>query len=420
MKRTRAGMLGVTMCVAAFAVAWLLAPATAVALVQRTGNTVVVSDTIDDDLYAFGNTVEVPGDVSGDVVAFGQNVTISGDVSGDVITAGQNVRVTGRVGGTIRAAGSDVEISGPVTHDILAAGQTVRITSGGSAGRDAAVAGNVVTVEGTIGRNVLASAQTVQIASKVGGDVSAQAGNITVAQGAEVAGNLTYWSDNKASVSGTVRGTVTRHPAPQPQNKRGSGSAAGIFLLAALGWIRSLIGIALFGLLFVLLAKGLAERSVETTLARPWPSLGIGFATLAAAFPAAVLVFVLGLLVGGWWIAFVLLTLVWLIALGGFVTGATALGKLLLDRMRGASTHPLLSMLPGVAIIWVVGLIPLIGWLGGFAALLFGTGAVVLSIWGRGAEPPAAAGMPLAPPPPEPVMMAGSTTEPGPGGPAQP
>ncbi len=120
----------------------------------------------------------------------------------------------------------------------------------------------------------------------------------------------------------------------------------------------------------------------------------------------AALVFFTGLLFGGWWISFVLLTAVWLLALVGVIVGALALGRLLLRWMH-RELHPLLAMGLGIVVIWVVGAVPFVGWLLGFAAVTFGTGATALALWGRAASPAApevqvyAAPQPVQPPYPQ-------------------
>ena len=88
--------------VATLVLGLVLAPASALAFTQRTGDNVTVTGPINDDLYVTGANIDVTSDVTRDVVAFGQDITISGDVSGDVISAGAMVNVRGSVGGSVR------------------------------------------------------------------------------------------------------------------------------------------------------------------------------------------------------------------------------------------------------------------------------------------------------------------------------
>lgn len=368
-----------------------LAPASASAFVQRSGNVVTVAEPVHDDLYVFGSDVEVTGDVDGDVVAFGQNIVISGDVAGGVITAGQSVRVTGSVGGSVRAAGSDISIEGKVAGDVLAAGNAVRISSAGTVGRDALLGGAQVSVDGTVGRNVLASAGQVTISAPVGGDVTADVSRLTIASGASVAGGVTYYSDATASINGSVAGP-TRHFPPRNERQRTTQlDTTGVVLLALLAWARGLVGMALFALIVVLGARRVVERAAEEGCRkRPWPSLGIGAGILAVAFPVAGLVFLIGLLIGGWWISFAWMAVVWLLAAAGLVVGALAVGGWLLRRMGASVVRPLPAALLGLLAVWIVAAVPFVGWLGGLAAMMLGMGALVLAAYARqGALPEA-------------------------------
>ncbi len=389
----------------AFAFVLLVAvamPSTALAFVQRSGEAVTVSENIDDDLYVFGSAVNITGNVTGDVVAFGQSVTVSGEVSGGVIAAGQSVRIQGPVGGTVRAAGQNVEIAGAVGGDALLAGATVNVAPGGGIARDLLVGASAVSLGADVGRNVLAGAETLSIASAVGGMVTADATDLTVTDAGSIGGDLTYYSDKEARVSGEVGGTTVRHPArtEKPRKERPAPSPVASFGWVVLGWIQSLIGMALFGVLAVVALRRFATVAADEVVARPLPSIGIGFGVLALVFPVAGFVFFLGLLVGGWWIACVLTAIVWLLALVGMVIGALASGRWALARMGQESVHPILATLFGVAVIWVIGAIPFIGWLAGFTAMLFGMGAIVLMAYGT--PKATAAAEPVAAPPASP------------------
>ncbi len=362
----------------------LALPIQAFAFQQRAGDNVVVSTPVSDDLFLFGANIEVSAPVDGDVFAFGQNITISADVSGTVVTAGQTVRVTGNVTNSVRAAGQDIQISGNVGRDLMAAGATIRLAQGGSVGRDVAAAGQTLELDGDVGRNVQAGVGSLTIASRVGGDVTAEVSELTVMDTGLIEGNLDYTSANQASIQGEVQGSTTRHE-PQVRTQPERNPAVGVFF-GVLGWIRGLIGVLLLGTAVMLLSRNRLTVVSDTLAARPWPSLGFGLLVLFAVWPVAGMVFGLGLLIGGWWISFVLLAVVWLLALLGLIVGGLALGKLILGWMH-ADLHPILAMGLGILVIWVVGAVPFVGWLLGFAAVAFGTGAALLVAFRRPPTP---------------------------------
>src|SRR5207247_5466670 len=91
---------------------------------------------------------------------------------------------------------------------------------------------------------------------------------------------------------------------------RGTGAVAAGFL----GWLRGLIGFFVLGVLLLLLLPRFSTRSIDTLRAEPWASLGIGAAILVVTPIVALLVFIVGLLLGGWWLGLLLIPL-WILAL---------------------------------------------------------------------------------------------------------
>lgn len=364
----------------------LALPATAMALTLRQGDSVTVAsgETIADDLYAFGGTIRIDGIVDGDVVAFGQIVVISGQVRGSVITAAQTVRIDGTVDGSVRAAGSMVDVDGTVNGDVLAGANQVTVT--GDVKRDLAAGAQDVSVMGVVGRNVMAGSDSLTIAGKVGGDVQAQSTNVTVASQGTVAGNLDYTSAKEAVVQGGVSGTTSRHEPPA--QAQGGGGAAGTILGAVLAWIQSFVGFLLLGLLMVFALRGTMTDGSQAVADRPLPSIGVGLAVFFGAPMAAGFVFVVGLFVGAWWLAFVFFAVYWLLLLAGLIVGSLAVGRAIL-RMSSAGREPVLAQafVLGLAAVWVVAAVPFLGWLAAWAVMMLGTGALVLVSTGRHRKP---------------------------------
>ena len=369
---------------AAIAVAGALSsvPLQAAAADLRQGNDVTVGsgETINDDLYAAAGTMTVDGNVNGTVILAGGTLTIAGTVSRDVIATGGTITVSGRVGGSIRAAGGNVTVNAPVEQDVVVAGGTIDIGSHATIGRDLVIAAGTATVSAPIARNVVMGSGTLTLHGRVGGTVRGNVDHLKL-DGAKVAGSLDYTSNNQVELvnGGAVAGTTTRH---QPVPRDGAN--------AFLGWLRALIGIAALGLLFVLFLPRLSVRSIDTLRAQPWASLGIGAAILVATPIAALIVFIIGLLIGGWWLGLLLIPF-WILALAlGWVVSGFLLGRVVFARLGWGAYHDALALLAGLLILAVVTIIPLIGWLIGLAAFVFGVGALGLAI-SRWAQPMRAA-----------------------------
>ncbi len=368
-RRWLATLFGSIIIAAMFA--WLPRPAAAADLRQGTDVTVARTETVNDDIYAGAGTISIEGTVNGNVVAGGGTVTVSGNVTRDVIVGGGTINVTGHVGGSIIAAGGTLTLNGPVAHDIVVTGGMIDIGSGATIGRDLVVAGGTATVSASIARRVQMSSGSLTLRNRVGGDVRGKVDHLKL-DGAQIGGNLDYTSDNPVElVNGArVAGTTTRHT---PLDSRGTGNGF-------LNWLRELIGILALGLILIFLFPGISTRAIDTLRAQPWLSLGIGAAILIIPPIVALIVFIIGLLIGGWWLG-VLLIPIWILVLAiGYVVSGFLVGRLLFARLGWAGYHDALALLGGLVVLTLVGLLPVLGGFVGLAALVFGAGALALVV----------------------------------------
>jgi hypothetical protein len=340
----------------------------------RQGSDVTIgpNETVNDDIYAGAGTVSISGTVNGNVIAGGGTITLSGNVARDLIVAGGNINVTGRVGGSIIAAGGNITVNGPVAQDIVVTGGMIDIGSGATIGRDLVVAGGTATVSAPIARRVHMSSGNLTLRNRVGGDVRGRVDHLKL-DGAQIGGNLDYTSNNSVQLlnGARVSGTTTRHTPTD----RGGGAGDGF-----LGWLRGLIGIFALGLLLIFLLPGLSARAIDTERALPWASLGIGAAILVVTPIVALIVFVIGILIGGWWLGALLIPLWILVLAAGYAISGFLLGRLIFARLGWGRYHDALALLGGLFVLTVVGLIPVIGWLVSVAALVLGAGALALVV----------------------------------------
>jgi len=381
-RRRWIGALGGSIMVAAL-FAWLPLEAAAADLRQGADVTVGPSETVNDDIYAGAGTISIQGTVNGNVIAGGGTITVSGNVTHDVIVGGGTINVTGRVGGSIIAAGGNLTLNGPVAQDIVVTGGTIDVGSGGTIGRDLVVAGGTATVSAPVERRVQMTAGSLTLRNHVGGDVRGTVDRLTL-DGAQIGGNLDYTSNNQVKLinGARVAGTTTRQT---PTDQRGAVAGNGF-----IGWLRGLIGIFALGLLFLLLLPGPSTRAIDTLRAQPWASLGIGAVILVVPPIVALIVFIVGIFIGGWWLGLLLIPL-WFLALAvGYVVSGFLLGRLIFARLGWGGYHDVIALLGGLAVLTVAGLIPVLGGLVGLAALIFGAGALALTVTQRARMRPAA------------------------------
>ena len=355
-------------------------PVAVLAADLRQGSDVTVGsgETITDDLYAAGGTITINGNVNGNVIVTGGTISIAGNVSRDVMVAGGSVTLSGHVGGSIRAALGMLTLTGPVAGDVVVAGGRVDVGSGGMIGRDLVLAGGNATIAAPVARNVLMSAGTLNLRNHVGGNVAGRVDHLRL-DGAQIGGNLDYTSDNQvALVNGArVNGTTTQHRPP-------TNNGANAFF----GWLRALIGILALGLIFLFLLPRLSGRSIDTLRAEPWASLGIGAAIVVATPIVAIIVFILGILIGGWWIGALMIPLWILVCAVGYVVSAFLVGRLLFAQVGWGSYHDAIALAAGLLLLAIATAILLLGWLVGLAAVLLGVGALAVATahWTRPAR----------------------------------
>lgn len=348
-----------TVAVLAFLVAAL--PSTAQAATGLSGQqiTVAAGRTINDDVYATGSTITIDGRINGNLVAIGQTVTINGIVTGSVTQAAANSTINGTVGGSVTGTGGTMTVNGRVAHDVTFGGGTLTLASRGYVGRDLAAGSGSVTVDGRVGRNVQTSS-----------------GSVTVGPTAYVGGRLTYTGNSKPKVASgaTVRGPI--------QHQAGSTPWTGIHLPLAggfsiLGWLRTVIGFLAFGLLLVFLAPVIGRRGVQNLQQHPFSSFGWGAMTLVGGPIVALLAFILGLVIGGWWIALITLALYGIGLAIGVILAGLFVGRYVTTLVAHTEQAQWISLSVGIVLLLIVSIVPGLGGIILALATIWGLGALV-------------------------------------------
>lgn len=193
--------------------------------------------TVNDDLYMAGGNVTSAGTVRGDLVAAGGSVLVTGPVSADAIVAGGNVTILGTVGDDVRVGGGNIIIQGAVSGDVVAGGGHVQL-AGSQIGGDVAVGGGVITIDAPISGAVHLGGGNVRINAPIQGNVFVYAERLTLGPKAVVHGNLTYSASDVATLEegAVVRGSTEFNE--RPDRATTTGIAAGLIALFTL-WMLS-------------------------------------------------------------------------------------------------------------------------------------------------------------------------------------
>ena len=338
----------------------------------RGGDSVTVAsgETVDDDLYIGGNEIIIDGTINGDVWAAGRTITINGSITGSVVLIGQTVTINGEIAHAARIAGNELTVNGSVNGDLLAFGAMLNIGEAARIGGDLVMGAQSVRVSGSVGENIKGGAGELRLAGAVGGDIDLELDTLTIASSAEIDGNLTYLSENEASIeSGAAIQGSTSHNIPEAKEKPG---IAGKIVNKVLAFIMAFI----IGIVIIAITPRKLIAMADAIRHRPLPSLGWGAILLFAVPVAAIIVCftVIGLPIG-------LISLaLWGIALYlSQIPAALFLGRLIIRPATATGSRGLQigAFAAGLVIIVILRNIPYLGFIVGLAVFLFGLGSII-------------------------------------------
>ncbi len=147
-------------------------------------------------------------------------------------------------------------------------------------------------------------------------------------------------------------------------------------------WLKGLIGLLILGILVVFFFPGFARRAGEALVHSPWLTLAIGALVLVGLPIISIVFFAVGALIGGWWIGFVVLSLFVVVLALSIPIAAVGVGGAVL-RVARRPVPVWLALLIGLIVLLLVALIPILGGLVIFCALLFGMGATTIAVVGN-------------------------------------
>ncbi len=350
----------------------------------RSGDTVTVAsgEVVDGDLYAAASDITINGTVNGDVWAVGRTITINGTVNGAITVAGQTVMINGPVARSARLAGQALIVNNNIKTDLVAAGATIDIGNKARIGSDLLFGCGTAHIAGQVDGNVHGGASEINISNGVGGNIVIEAENLTITPTANIQGNLDYTSENEATIqSGANIGGKVTHKIPEAKKRA---EAAGPWIAAAgiastITWkVLSFVMALVVGIIIIFTARRRIISLADSIKSYPLPTLGWGALILFVTPIAAIIVCctVIGLPVG------IIGLLLYGIAIYlSQIPVALCIGRLIIGRFRGVESNGMMvgTLATGLAILILLGWIPVIGFLVGLATAIFGLGSLVSS-----------------------------------------
>ncbi len=362
----------------------LLVPFISFAADLRTGDqpSFSASETITDDLYMVGGSVTSSGSVTGDLMLAGGTLLLNGPVSADVLVAGGTITILSDIAGDVRGAGGTIVISGNVLGDVVLGGGQVALT-GKTIGGDVLVAAGTVQIDAPVTGDVRIAGGQVKLNSTISGNVRVDAESVVLGPNANIMGTFTYGATKEVerNAGAVVQGATEFIPREDIRGAAKLGLAAFFSF-----WFIARIFMTLTGALFIGIVFHRYSRELVATAAMQ-PLLEIGRGALFVIVMPIASVVLLATVTG---IPFGLLGLI-------AYAGALIFVSLVAPIVVGSIAHHLIwkpagyevswrTILLGVALYVVAGLIPFFGWIFTAGVFLLTLGAALNIKWGIARE----------------------------------
>jgi predicted acyltransferase (DUF342 family) len=334
-------------------------------------------ETVDKNYYiASGEVVEISGTVNGDVIVAGGQVFVDGDVKGDLLAAGGSVNVSGNIGQDLRVAGGQINVSGNIGKNVSIAGGDIQLEKDAQIGGGVIIAGGNVLLSAPISGQVTVAAGNVTVSDDINGDIDAYVGTLSVTSQANVNGNLTYTSDQKAtvsqgaSISGKLLQKVPPTVAPEAASLRNFAGAVQKIRLQMR--IVSLISALIIGALMIKFLPNYTSNVADRIQSSFWRSLGVGFIVILVSPIAFILLMitVIGIPLG-----FIGLFLLIIYIYLAKIYVSVWIGNKIVSKNNKSPYVPLLL---GLLIYYLVTLVWVVGGLVSLLTLFVGVGASII------------------------------------------
>ncbi len=322
-----------------------------------------------------GDLVTFPGNEFFSGFAAGQSIDFGGaQAKGSLYVAGQQISGSGaEVNESLYVAGNSISLNNvEVNGNIFAAGNEVSIT-GDSTSNAVYAAGNSLTYEGETNA-LYAAGNTVILKGRVNGDATISADHVEIDDDAVVTGTLKVISPSPAEVSDDAR--IEDFEFEQAKEEEDDGASLGLGaliigkVLKTLYWI---VAMAAFGMLLCWLWNDHLTRAGEYIKNRTAAVIVcgvLGWLCIPVLTVALLCTYILAPIGGLLGLVYVLLVCV------GLAFAGASLSRLVFPKM-----NVFLSALIGIAVLEVVRMIPVIGFIVGAAADMYLIGYVIQRLW---------------------------------------
>ncbi len=341
-----------------------------------------------------GGEVDVTGSAE-DLFVAGGEVKVDSSVNAAMTVVGGDVSVRDVTTDRAVISGGNVEISGTIHKHLIAAGGRVDVEGGTQVFGDVVIAGGRVSFDGDVDGDFIAVGGDVELSGRVGGNANIRSSNIDIADGTTIAGTLTYSSPTELRLEPgvIVSGSIVRKEWRGDEDSFFDDMGLGkIIAFAVTALLATLAALFVFSAVVMAIFSKQFDRANGVVNVQPLQSFGLGV-LMAVMLPAAaviLLVTIIGIPLGLFAMAAFAVLLGLGLVVAAYWTGLKVRGAI----TAGTETPKMWSrlgwMFAGLVLFALVGLIPILGNLVQFLAVVTGAGAFVLAASGDGQKQPEA------------------------------
>lgn len=330
------------------------------------------NEPLDQETWVSAETITVSGSSEDDLFAAAGTLTLSGTFQGDVWGIGTAATASGRFRDHTRIAAQLLRASGTFDGSLTAAGNTIQIEPSASIAQNLLCIGENVIIQGSVAGDVRIVAQNATIGGNIAGDVNITAQDIVILPNTVIGGGITYTAPEELipSSSVTIGGGLTRHLQEIKATP----------ILKANLITHLMFGIAalLAGLVVASVFPGYTKRSVQMLRNSFGPCILTGFAALFL-IPAAAVVLLFTFI--GLPLSILLLLAYAILLYLSKITVGFWIGTAIMRRNELSKNIRFASLALGLLILYLITVVNTISMLAGLVIAMLGLGAQLLALF---------------------------------------
>lgn len=320
------------------------------------------------DIYLYGDNITVDYIVDGNLFICANSVTINSQIGGDAFIIANNITIeeNGYIFSNLFAISQNIDIKG-IVYDVYALSQNTNIS--GYIYRDIKLTCSDLSILGVIGRNAFVNCSNITFSQEA---TSENIEHISTSQGS-ISGNLNYSSSNVISIpEGAVSGETNYTKIAADDNSFNLQDK-----LISLG--TAIATTVIIWLLCLWLTPKFLTNASQLVSKKILPIIGFGILTPIVIIMASIILFVLGITSTIGLLALGLLFIILGISTSIFVI---TLNNLICNKLKIEKTIGIFGMLIVDSIIlWLIKLIPYVGSIVGFVAVIIGLGIIISNLF---------------------------------------